>query len=263
MVPLSELAGAGQASTGEERDASCPEHGAFKSRNIIGKVWSRCPECQEAERVATHEREEAKARAEAQAKHEALIGAAAIPARFVGKSFANFTATTDEQRRALTIARDYAEQFKAYAKRGKGLILSGQPGTGKSHLAGAILQSLLSPHVRYATCMDIIRMVRETWRKDSAMSESQVLAYLGGLDLLVIDEMGVQYGTEGEQTVLFDVLDRRYREVRPTILLTNQDSEGLKGYLGERTFDRLRETCKWVAFEWESYRPTARKEAHQ
>ena len=49
--------------------------------------------------------------------------------------------------------------------------------------------------------------------------------------------------------------------MKPTILLTNQDSEGLKGYLGERTFDRLRETCKLVPFDWERFKPQARKEA--
>ena len=67
-------------------------------------------------------------------------------------------------------------------------------------------------------------------------------------------------GTDGEQTILFDVLDARYRDMRPTIMLTNQGAEGLRGYLGDRTFDRVRETSKFVAFDWESYRPMARDE---
>lgn len=81
------------------------------------------------------------------------------------------------------------------------------------------------------------------------------------MSLLVIDEVGVQYGTEGEQTILFDVLDLRYRGMLPTILMTNQDLSGMKGFLGERTWDRVRETCRWVPFDWESYRPVARNEA--
>jgi len=114
--------------------------------------------------------------------------------------------------------------------------------------------------VLYATCLDVIRAIRETWRRDSARSESAVLAEYGSIDLLVIDELGVQYGTDGEQTVLFDVLDRRYRDMRPTILLTNQDTAGASEYLGARTWDRLRETSRWVPFAWESYRPEARRE---
>lgn len=235
----------------------CATHGAFESRNIIGRIWSRCPACQReqaddfAAKAAEAERRHREARA------QKLLGRAAIPARFIGRTFDNFEADTEGKRRALSVLRDYSDNFDEYARDGKGLILSGKPGTGKSHLAGAVLQAHIDRDVLYATCLDVIRMVRETWRKDSDRSERQVLASLIGLDLLVIDEMGVQYGTEGEQNTMFDVLDGRYREMRPTILLTNQDAEGLKAYLGERTFDRLRETSRFVPFNWESRRPAA------
>ena len=73
-------------------------------------------------------------------------------------------------------------------------------------------------------------------------------------------EVGVQYGTDGEQNILFEVLDRRYRDMLPTILLANQSKDGLKQFLGERAYDRLTETGRIVAFEWESYRPHARME---
>lgn len=248
-----------QAPAAQEK--TCDVHGAFESRHIMGRIWSRCPRCEDERRRVEEAQAEDDARKAREARQRKLLGRAAIPERFVGKDFANFHADTEAKRAALTILRDYAENFDRNAQAGQGLILSGKPGTGKSHLAGAVLQSQLSRDVLYATCLDIIRMIRETWRKDSDRSERQVLSYLGGLDLLVIDEMGVQYGTDGEQTVLFDVLDRRYRDVKPTILLTNQDAAGLKAYLGERTFDRIRETCRLVAFDWESYRPQAREEA--
>lgn len=240
---------------------TCDKHGPFESRQLLGRIWSRCPACEDERRKAEEAKEAEEARKARESRQRKLLGSAAIPERFIGKGFDNFHADTDAKRAALTILRDYAENFDRNAQTGQGLILSGKPGTGKSHLAGAVLQSQISRDVLYATCLDVIRMVRETWRKDSDRSERQVLAYLGGLDLLVIDEMGVQYGTDGEQTVLFDVLDRRYRDVKPTILLTNQDAAGLKAYLGERTFDRIRETCRLVPFDWESYRPQAREEA--
>ena len=40
-----------------------------------------------------------------------------------------------------------------------------------------------------------------------------------------------------------------------------KDAGGIKAYLGERTFDRVRETSRLVSFDWESYRPQARKES--
>lgn len=242
------------------RAETCADHGAFEARHLFGRVWSQCPVCAQQQQQAEADEQLAAQRRQAEARQRKLLGRAAVPERFIGRGFDDFRADTEPMRAAATILRDYAENFDARARKGHGLILAGQPGTGKSHLAGAVLQAHLEKDVLYATCMDLIRLVRETWRKDSARSEREVLAHLGSLDLLVIDEVGVQYGTEGEQNIMFDVLDARYRAMRPTILLTNQNAEGLKACLGERTYDRLRETCQAVPFEWASYRPIARKE---
>lgn len=248
-----------------ERSAVCPQHGEYMSLQLVktvrGGIWSQCQVCAQEQAEARAEEERKAVKAAADRRISEAIGATHVPSRFIGRTFDNFRAETDAQRHALTVARDYFEQFAHYAKRGTGLIFSGLPGTGKSHLAGAILHGLaLDWHVRYRTCLDLIRIIRDTWRKGSERSESEVLARLEAIDLLVIDEVGVQYGTDGEQTVLFEVIDRRYREVKPTIFLTNQDKAGFKQFVGERSFDRLAETCRWVPFDWASYRPTARKE---
>lgn len=248
------------------RQDNCAKHGVFLATGVRlqrgREIWTRCDGCR-----ADAERAEQRAKAEQvakrlQAERESQLDAAAIPPRFIGKTLETFNATTEAQRHAATVARDYIENFAGNLKRGDGLILSGMPGTGKSHIAAAILQGILPKHVGfYVTCMGAIRAVRETWRKDSERSEREVLNILGEVPLLVMDEIGVQYGTDGEQTVIFDILDRRYRDMMPTILLTNQDKAGLKQFIGDRAFDRLTETCRWVAFDWPSYRIQARREA--
>lgn len=249
-----------------DKTVDCNEHGSYVSTGTryFGRreIWTPCPDCEEA-RLARERQLEAQQRADREAARlQYSIGEAAIPARFVGRSLENFFAVTEGQERALSIAREYLENFEAHSKRGSGLILSGLPGTGKSHIATAILQGLMPERVGlYMTCMGVIRMVRGTWRRDSEQSEAEVLDMLGSVPLLVLDEIGVQYGTDGEQTILFDVLDRRYREMQPTLFLTNQDADGMRQFIGDRTFDRLREVSRWVAFDWESYRPQARKAA--
>jgi DNA replication protein DnaC len=247
------------------RGAECPSHGQYESKGFrmragSREIWGQCPQCV-AEEARQQAAEEAAARAQRQRQAmDAAIGEADIPMRFRGCGFGAFVADTDGKRRALTVARDFAEQFDAMQARGGGLIFAGLPGTGKSHLAAAILLELVGRHaVRYVTCMGLIRMVRDTWRRDSEISERALLRLLcEQTDLLVIDEVGVQYGTDGEQTVLFEIMDRRYSGMRPTILLTNQDKDGFKAYVGDRVFDRLRETSRWVAFDWDSYRAIAR-----
>lgn len=244
------------------REASCNLHGAYMSMHIIGSVWSRCPKCQQILREREDAERQRHKQEEERERFAARLGRSAIPKRFIGRTFEGFKAETEAQQKALAVCRDYAEAFPEHLKAGTGLILSGKPGTGKSHLAAAIMQSIIADHfTQYMTCMDVIRMIRETWRKDSERSESDVLRDLGRIPLVVIDEIGVQYGTEGEQTILFDVLDIRYRNQMPTILLTNQNMEGAKAFLGDRIWDRMRETCRWIPFDWESYRPQARKEA--
>lgn len=247
------------------KQAECPSHGAYASSGfrvpgLTREIWSQCTACA-AEEAAQRQREaDAAALQRQRAAREAAIGEADIPPRFHARDFDAFKADTDEKRRALTIARDFAEQFPEAHRKGAGLVFAGLPGTGKSHLAAAILLALVDRYaVRYTTCMGLIRMVRDTWRRDSEVSERAVLRMLcEDLDLLVIDEVGAQYGTDGEQNLIFEVMDRRYSGMRPTILLTNQDKDGFKTFVGDRVFDRLRETSRWVAFDWPSYRPTAR-----
>lgn len=240
--------------------AECPEHGPYESKGIkipfVGRtVWTQCPQCT-AEREAKEEAERrAKEERERQQRLEAVLDCAGIPARFRGRTLDTWVAETPEQQRALAVARRFVENWDEHQRQGTSLVFSGRPGTGKSHLAIAIAQALLGrTTVLYAGTLDIIRMIRATWGRDSAKSEAEVLDSLAKVGLLIMDEVGVQYGTEGEKVLLFDVINRRYQDVRPTIYLTNLDAAGLREYLGDRAFDRLREAGIWVPFPWNSYR---------
>jgi DNA replication protein DnaC len=84
----------------------------------------------------------------------------------------------------------------------------------------------------YTTAADVIEMVRETWRRDSEKSQARVLHMLSTVPLLVLDEIGVQYGTESEQNTLFQIIDRRYRDRRPLILMANLQPAELQALLG-------------------------------
>lgn len=261
-----QLRGAGAGDMTEARE--CPTHGAYEARgtyksNIKRTVWTRCPACQrEDEEAVEADRSRARAAAAA-ASLERALKISGMPKRFHGKHFAGYEASTPEQVAALTICREYADGMGSHVKTGASLILSGKPGTGKSHLAAAVMHAAMGSglSVQYVTCMDLVRAVRATWRRDSERTEDDVLATFGDqIDLLVIDEVGVQYSTEGEQTIIFDVLDRRYREMRPAIIISNAGKAAFQGCVGDRVFDRLREVAQWVAFGWESHRPAARKQ---
>ena len=106
----------------------------------------------------------------------------------------------------------------------------------------------------YMDAVDLIRRVRGTWRRDSSKSEEEMFNLLGSIDLLIIDEVGVQRGTDDEQNVIFDVINRRYRDNRPTILLTNLDGKSLVEFLGPRVMSRLTERAQFLSFQWGDWR---------
>lgn len=250
-----------------QRESQCTKHGAYTStgtRIKIGKgreIWTTCPGCRvDADKQQEQEVEAASAAAKS-AELESMLRQTAIPARFIGRSFENYQVGCDGQAKALGMCREYAKEFDRHVTRGTSLIFSGDVGTGKSHLAAAILQAILPAHIgAYATVGDLFRMVRDTWRPGSTKSESQVLAELSSLPLLVIDEVGLQRNNAEDHNLLFDIMDRRYRDRRASILLTNEDKDGLARCVGDRVFDRLRETARWISFDWPSSRAQARKD---
>ena len=82
-----------------------------------------------------------------------------------------------------------------------------------------------------------------------------MLQDLRKLDLLIIDEVGLSFGSDAEVLQLSELLNMRYEDVRPTLIVSNCKSSDLSRYLGDRGVDRLRENGgKVVTFEWESHR---------
>jgi DNA replication protein DnaC len=81
------------------------------------------------------------------------------------------------------------------------------------------------------------------------------------VDLLILDEVGVQFGTEFEKVIITDIINRRYSDMRPTIIMSNLTSDELSEYLGARVVDRMYEGGGGVlAFDWESYRSKVAKD---
>lgn len=242
----------------ETRPASCEKHGAFESRRLFGGVWSKCSKCAEEAEAEERRRQAEQATENSRRAWETKIGRAGIPERFRDRELASYIAKTDGQQRALKFAQSYAEGFDKVSKSGQSALFIGKPGTGKTHLAIGIALHVMREHKRSAlflTVMRAIRGIKETWRKDSEMSESEAIEDLVFPDLLILDEVGIQFGSEAEKLLLFDVLNERYERRRPTLMLSNLTAPEVAAYLGERVMDRLREDGgRVIVFDWASHR---------
>lgn len=244
--------------TEEPRQELCIAHGDFQSRNVFGKVWTKCPACSaemaEQDRLAAEQKEREQ---EAQ-RWRRRIGGAGIPDRFMDRSLRLYEAETEGQKRALAFAEAYAENFDEAMKTGRSAVFIGKPGTGKTHLAVGIGLRIMhrdGRSVMFSTVMRAIRRIRNTWGRNADESETDAIGALTSVDLLILDEVGIQCGTENEKLLIFDVLNERYERRLPTILLSNLGLEDVKQFLGERVYDRLREDGgEVVTFDWESHR---------
>jgi DNA replication protein DnaC len=243
---------------------NCIKHGAFPIRSIeiMGRVIrsSHCPTCSK-EAADREEAERAeKERAERQAKIEARLEQAGIPALLRDRTFANYEVKTQEQERAWERFHAFAAGFRAHLKTGTVLVAMGRFGTGKTHLACAAANELMARGFTayFTSTARLFTKIRGTWSRNSEITEEQMLRQFEQIDLMILDEIGLQRGTDDEQRTLHELLEARRLNCKPTILLTNLDVPSMKAYLGERFMDRLSESGVSVVFNWESHRKQSR-----
>lgn len=244
------------------RAETCPTHGEFQAKNHFRDVWTKCPGCRAEYEAARAAEEAAKAKREEAARWQRRLGFAGIPERFQDRHLSRYVANNAGQASALAFATEYAREFDTVSASGRSAVLVGKPGTGKTHLAvGIALAVMERGHTAlFTTAMRALRRVKETWGRAAAETERQAIEALVFPDLLILDEVGVQFGSDTEKLILFDVLNERYEQRKPTLLLSNLTAPEVRDYLGERIFDRLREDGgRVVVFDWQSHRGTDRK----
>ncbi|SET16916.1 ATP-binding protein [Thorsellia anophelis] len=190
-----------------------------------------------------------------QARIQRILGRSGIQKLHSRCGFRNYQASTREQKDALAKALDF---YKGFNDSKGGFVFSGNVGTGKNHLATAIARGLIQQgkSVVIVTIAELAMRFRSCYEKDSLIKESELLEDLVGLDLLILDEIGVQKqaNNDFEINLLNQLIDRRQLNLKPTGMLTNLNYQEMVKLLGNRIMDR--QTCAglWVSFTWQSYR---------
>lgn len=255
----------------ETREKSCgtPGHNAFKQSLVeqFDGSWklNTCPACRWQALYNTPKDQDAHLQAVLEVAAERLnedLIATGITPRFRKCSLSSYVTGDDKaKQRALSICRKYADKFDEHRDAGRALMLMGEIGTGKTHLACAILQCI----VRHdgstgliVTAESITQAVTDSFRSNSGPSKTDLFNELASVDLLVIDEVGMHTAKPGKDFtpgLLHEVIDRRYQLIKPTILISNQKPEDLHTFIGPRAADRLRENEGLLApFTWKSAR---------
>lgn len=131
---------------------------------------------------------------------------------FVGKTFADYSPVTDSQQKALDAVRRLTE-----TKKGKVVLLGGN-GVGKTHLCSAAVMTMGG---RIFTMYEISAMIRATYTVRADRTELELMDWLAGLPLLVIDELGRSKGGDAETNWRSYLIDRRHADGLPVIFSGN------------------------------------------
>ncbi|HDK6344246.1 TPA: ATP-binding protein [Klebsiella quasipneumoniae] len=178
--------------------------------------------------------------------------------RYDHASFENFRAVNERAEHCLNTCMNYVSEWNLHRQSGSGLIMCGRPGTGKTHLSIAISRGV-EPYgnVLRTSPQRIVRAFRRTWNQEGDFTETEVLDIYARCDLLIIDEIGVQYASQSERNILFEIINERYEWMLPTILISNFPDSQLDDFLGARAMDRMLSVNELLAFDWESQRGQA------
>ena len=151
-------------------------------------------------------------------------------------------------------ARAYVGQWEQIKDGNHGMILWGEVGTGKSYLAGCIANALMEKEI--SVCMTNFALILNDLAA-SFKERNEYISRLCSFPLLILDDFGMERGTEYGLEQVYNVIDSRYRSQKPLIVTTNLTLEELQNpedTAHARIYDRLMEMCTPVCITGENFR---------
>jgi DNA replication protein DnaC len=186
--------------------------------------------------------------------------ARAIGVRYAKATFESFEVKVAPQAEAVQSVQKLVGRWTEHAD--TSLLLYGPRGTGKDHLAVAALRHVAMAHGATVGWVDgetLWREQRDVIGSDTREAELEK-KYTSPAVLLISDpaRQGTDL-TDGQRSLLWRIVDRRYRDMKPTWATVNVLSrDELDQRLSPQISDRMRDNALAVFCSWPSYRSVAK-----
>ena len=198
-----------------------------------------------------------------EARVETLRERSGLSKRMKGYALDNFDpGLSKSTQKAFAKVMDYIMNWQENREAGRGLYFCGGVGTGKTHLAVAVMNELMQrkrvPSL-FVTVPEFLDNLREAYMIPGRDLD-EWMDTVKNADLLVLDDLGSERPTEWVRERLFVIVNHRYREALPALFTSNIGPRDLATQLGERTASRIIAMCDWISLEGEDYRETIVRE---
>ncbi len=205
---------------------------------------------------------------------------AQIPERYTHCTLESFVTANATHIKALKATRHIVESFRIETD-GHGLLLTGDVGVGKTHLAVGVLRELIEQKGALGLFCDyreLLKEIQHSYNPQVATTELDILRPVFEAEVLVLDELGAVKPTDWVWDTVAHILNTRYNHKRITIITTNYPNlppamaeqhraqsqraaaaramreETLGDRIGERMLSRLQEMCIPVRIQGDDYR---------
>ena len=200
-------------------------------------------------------------------KVDKIIKNSKMSKRNLNYKFDNFEVNSNNKKVYQSL-KNYSEKLVNEVER-KGLILVGNNGVGKTHLACSIANELIKNGIPiiYGTLINLLAELKNSYDVDNNISEMKIIKLYEKVDLLIIDDLGKEKPSEWGLEKLFTIINSRYENNLPVIITTNYDQNSLINRLSingeietaKSIISRLYEMCYLVKIEDRDHRIKKKK----
>ena len=174
--------------------------------------------------------------------------------KFWNSSIKDFHADSENEKNILKVVSDFIADVKN-KNCNKFLLMFGTFGTGKTLLGSSIIRECGG---YYTTSFKMCIEYESSSDFRAKKSKLEVYDFYCNVPVLVIDEFGASDKKATEKELIANIIDQRYENNLPTVLISNLTKQQIVEILGRRIFDRLTEICTSVEFTGESRRKELR-----